>query len=169
MAATTQTMTEREMYLATFEREYQTTLRVLKAFPPAQGKLKFSERSHTANQIAWSLVTSQMVVEPILTVPRLDLNIPTGPDDFKTILAQFEKAHADITAKLKTMDDKLFNSTIVMPTGPNGATAPVRRADALWMMLSDTVHHRGQFSVYLRASGAKVPSIIGPSGDEPWM
>jgi uncharacterized damage-inducible protein DinB len=45
----------------------------------------------------------------------------------------------------------------------------VRRADMLWTMLSDSIHHRGQFSVYLRLVGARVPSIYGPSGDEPWM
>ena len=28
---------------------------------------------------------------------------------------------------------------------------------------------RGQFSVYLRMAGGKVPSIYGPSADEPWM
>lgn len=44
-----------------------------------------------------------------------------------------------------------------------------RKADVLWMMMMDAVHHRGQFSVYLRMAGGKVPSIYGPSADEPWM
>ena|SRR5580765_331023 len=169
MATTTQPTTEREHYLASFEREYQTTQRVLRAFPPAQGKLKLSDRSHTANEIAWTLTISQMVVEPILTVPKLEpIPIP-APDDFKAILSQFEKAHVDVTAKLKQLDEKLFNSPITLPVGAGGATGSVRRADALWLMLNDTIHHRGQFSVYLRAAGGKVPSIYGPSGDEPWM
>jgi uncharacterized damage-inducible protein DinB len=34
-------------------------------------------------------------------------------------------------------------------------------------MLSHTIHHRGQLSVYLRPMGAKVPSIYGGSADEP--
>jgi uncharacterized damage-inducible protein DinB len=38
-----------------------------------------------------------------------------------------------------------------------------------WMILSDQIHHRGQFSVYLRMAGGKVPSIYGPTADEPWM
>src|SRR5262249_17656745 len=144
-------------------------LRVMKAYPAAQGKLKFADRSHTANEIAWTLVISQMVVEPILTVPKLEPMPMPAPDDFKAIVNQFEKAHASTTAKLTKLDDKPFNSTIGRRVGPAGGTASVRRADALWMMLFDTVHHRGQFSVYLRASGGKVPSIYGPSGDEPWM
>jgi uncharacterized damage-inducible protein DinB len=41
--------------------------------------------------------------------------------------------------------------------------------DVLWYLLNDQIHHRGQFSVYLRMAGAKVPSIYGPSKDEPWQ
>ena len=169
MATQAQPTTEREYYLAGFEREYQTTLRVLKAFPANQAKLKFADRSSTAIEIAWTLVTSQRVIEPILTVPKLEPQPQTPPADFKELVSQFEKAHADVSQKLGKMTDATYNSTIIMPVGPGGATAPIRRADALWMMQSDTIHHRGQFSVYLRAAGAKVPSIYGPSGDEPWF
>jgi uncharacterized damage-inducible protein DinB len=42
-------------------------------------------------------------------------------------------------------------------------------SELIWFMLLDGVHHRGQFSVYLRAAGEKVPSIYGPTAHEPWM
>lgn len=42
------------------------------------------------------------------------------------------------------------------------------RISFLWFLLHDQIHHRGQLSIYLRMAGAKVPSIYGPSGDEPW-
>ena len=169
MATTTQPTTEREHYLASFEREYEITLRTLKAYPAGHAQLKFAERSNTASETAWTLVISQAIVEPILTVPSLMPQAPPPvPNDWKTLVAAFEKAHADATKALAKLNDATFQSPIVMPVGPGGATAPMRRADALWMMLFDTVHHRGQLSVYLRASGAKVPSIYGPSGDEPW-
>jgi uncharacterized damage-inducible protein DinB len=45
--------------------------------------------------------------------------------------------------------------------------APMRRGDVLWTMLMDSVRHSGQFSVYLRTVGGKLPSIYGPSADEP--
>jgi uncharacterized damage-inducible protein DinB len=113
-----------------------------------------------------------MVVEPILKLPELspkDVPAQAPPKDWSAIVTAFEQGHAHATQNLKNMSDDVFKSTIVMLVGPGGATAPIRRADALWMMLFDTVHHRGQFSVYLRAAGGKVPSIYGPSGDEPWM
>jgi uncharacterized damage-inducible protein DinB len=34
------------------------------------------------------------------------------------------------------------------------------------ILLNHWYHHRGQFGVYLRLLGAKVPSSYGPSGDE---
>jgi uncharacterized damage-inducible protein DinB len=34
-------------------------------------------------------------------------------------------------------------------------------------MFLDLVHHRGQMSVYIRLAGGKLPSIYGPSADEP--
>ncbi len=55
-----------------------------------------------------------------------------------------------------------------MPSGPNGATVTFRRADARWMFFYDSIHHRGQMTVYLRAVGGRVPSIYGGSADEPW-
>lgn len=39
-------------------------------------------------------------------------------------------------------------------------------ADAMFNMMLDLIHHRGQLSAYIRAAGGKVPSIYGPSGDE---
>ena len=37
----------------------------------------------------------------------------------------------------------------------------------LFGFLFDAIHHRGQLSSYLRPMGAKVPSIYGPSADDP--
>ena len=39
----------------------------------------------------------------------------------------------------------------------------------LWMFFFDAIHHRGQLSTYIRPMGGKVPSIYGPSGDDPDM
>ena len=37
----------------------------------------------------------------------------------------------------------------------------------LWIALFDAVHHRGQLTTYIRPMGGKVPSVYGPSGDDP--
>ena len=171
MANTTTTTptTEREHYLATFERESQTTLRVLKAYPANKTEWKPAERSNSIMQIAWMLVLTQFITEPVLVADKLTPEgLPAPPADWNTLVSTFEQAHRDATKRLSKMSDDVFKRTIVIPAGTGGATAPVRRADALWMFLFDAVHHRGQLSVYLRAVGGKVPNIYGGSGDEPW-
>ena len=40
-------------------------------------------------------------------------------------------------------------------------------AQFVWGFLFDAVHHRGQLTTYLRPMGGKVPSIYGPSADDP--
>jgi len=37
------------------------------------------------------------------------------------------------------------------------------------MILCDQIHHRGRFSIYLHMADGKVPSIYGPTADEPWV
>ena len=46
-----------------------------------------------------------------------------------------------------------------------GMTMPLN--DALGIELLDHIQHRGQFTIYSRIAGARVPQIYGPSGDEP--
>ncbi len=43
----------------------------------------------------------------------------------------------------------------------------VNEAHLFSIGLFDAIHHRGQLSVYLRPMGSKVPSIYGPSADDP--
>ena len=79
----------------------------------------------------------------------------------------FDAAHRDAVAKVNAIEDEALNRTLKIPVGPK-QMGEMRRGQALWFFLSDTIHHRGQFSVYLRMADAKVPSIYGPSADEPW-
>jgi uncharacterized damage-inducible protein DinB len=84
------------------------------------------------------------------------------------VISTYEKAHAALIERLKRTPDAELNKTVKFFTGPK-QMGDVRKMDLLWMMLMDSVHHRGQFSVYLRMADGKVPSIYGPTADEPWM
>lgn len=162
-----QTMTEKDMFLAAFEREAQTTLRVLKGYPAAKSELRPTEKLKTARELAWMMVLNQMVLEPILDGTLQPGMLPDAPGTMDAVIAAFEKAHRDVTAKLEASRDEQWNQTLPMPIGPK-QIADTRKGDALWMMHCDSIHHRGQFSVYTRMAGAKLGSIYGPTADEPW-
>ena len=161
--------TEKDMFLRTLERESQTTLKILKAFPEAKADFKPHERSRSAKDLAWTFVLEQGLAEGAIK-GQVDFSkpMPTAPAGFGDVLAAFERATRETIAKVSAASEDDLNRTVAFPVGP-GKMGDLRRFDVLWTTLMDQVHHRGQFSVYLRLAGAKVPSIYGPSADEPWM
>ena len=86
----------------------------------------------------------------------------------KEILSAYEKKHAENVRKVKGMSDADLNKMVKYMVA-RGTLADLRSIDTIWGSIMDNIHHRGQFSIYLRMAGGKVPSIYGPSHDEPWM
>ncbi len=165
----TQTITEKGKFIETFEREYQTTLKLLRLYPADQLDLKPSPRSNVARDIIWVLALGHMALGIVIEKNELmPGEMPKAPATMPEILAAMEAAHRDTAAKLQKLTDEQMNASIRIPVGPK-QIGDVRRGDALWMFLYDGIHHRGQVTVYQRIAGGKVPSIYGPSGDEPWM
>ena len=163
-----QTMTEKDMYAAAFDQEHQISKKILAAYPPTKGDLKPSEKSKPANQIAWMLVLTTMIPGPVIEMKELKPGgLPDVPEKWDEILKTFETSFQETKRKIDRLTDADLNTTIRMPVGYK-QMGDVRRGTALWMFLHDAIHHRGQLSVYLRMAGGKVPSIYGPSGDEPW-
>ncbi len=161
-------MTEKEQFLNVWEKEFPTTLKVLRAYPPAKLDLKPSEKSKSAKELAWNFVVEEKIVEGALKGEIDFSHIPQPPATCDEIIRTFEKSHQEMVEKIKQTPDAELNKTVKFFTGPK-QLGDVRRMDVLWTALMDSVHHRGQFSVYLRLAGAKVPSIYGPTADEPWM
>ena len=161
-------MTEKEMFITSWEREFQTTMKVLKAYPPDKLDLKPAEKSKSAKDLAWVFAVEENIVGGICKGQVDFMNLPKAPATYPEILAAYETTHKEMVNKVKALAETEWNSSITWMVGPK-QTAQVRRADVLWMMMMDNVHHRGQLSVYLRLAGAKVPSIYGPTADEPWM
>ncbi|MFI5372564.1 MAG: DinB family protein [Candidatus Eisenbacteria bacterium] len=163
----TQTMTEKDQYLATFDREYEITMRLLRAYPTDKADLKPSPRSKSAREIAWMLAVTQQVIPMLLGNELPGMDPPPPPASWDAVLAALQAAHSDTMTKLRAMRPEDMNGTVRLPTGPK-QMSDVRRGDAMWMFLYDTIHHRGQFSVYQRIAGGKMPSVYGPTADEPW-
>ncbi len=163
-------MSEKEQFLTTWEREAGTTLKVLKAYPGTKVDLKPHEKARSAKELAWTFVFEGVGgvqgVEGELKFPPK--NMPAMPPNWDGMIAECERAFRGLADRVKTVSDAQLNTTVKFFTGPK-QMGDVRRLDFLWFLLMDMVHHRGQFSVYLRMAGGKVPSIYGPSGDEPWQ
>jgi uncharacterized damage-inducible protein DinB len=83
-------------------------------------------------------------------------------------VAAYEQNAEDLGKRLATLDDVRWDSKARFLADGNVAWE-TSLGDMLYGFLFDAIHHRGQLSSYLRPMGAKVPSIYGPSADDPGM
>jgi len=166
---TQQTMSEKEQFLNVWQMECAITLKILKAYPAAKADFKPHEKSRTAKDLAWTFVLEQHVIEDALK-GQVDFSRAQNPAPatFDEVVRTYERKCQETADRVKAAPEGAFDKTVEFPVGP-GKLAPVKVGQAAWMMLMDSIHHRGQLSVYLRMVGAKVPSIYGPTADEPWM
>jgi uncharacterized damage-inducible protein DinB len=160
-------VTEKELYLDVFDREFETTTRVLKAYPSGRLDLRPHEKSRTARDLAWTFPDEEAVIESVIAGEVSFEHDKTVPGTLDAIVREYGRVHTEMRERVARMTDEMFEAKIPFPEGP-GRMGQMRRADILWMLLLDQIHHRGQFSVYLRMAGGRVPSIYGPSADEPW-
>jgi uncharacterized damage-inducible protein DinB len=153
--------------LETWNQEYLTTLKVLRSYPGNKLAFKPHERSRSAKELAWTFVLEEKTIAGALNGYFNLQNLPPAPATMPEILNAYEKGHSDLVGRINTLSDGDFNRTVKFPVGPK-QMGNIRCRDLIERMIMDNVHHRGQFSVYLRMAGGKVPSIYGPSADEPW-
>ncbi len=164
-------LTRKQHVLEVLQRESDTTLRVLGAFPDSERDLKPHERLKSARELAWILVTGQNLIAVALTTGFDWSGAPPkpapAPDTMAGIIAAFEETHGRVMTALRDLPDERLGETIQFFVKPK-TLGDVPKLDFVWGMLLDHIHHRGQFSIYLRLAQAKVPSIYGPTADEPW-
>ena len=162
----------RDTFLQVFEREHATTVRVLRAFPADRLDLQPHPKSKTARDLAWLFVMEQGLAQKALTTGFDWSSPPAGPpappQTMDEIIGAFEQGHRQVVELVRGMSDDDMHGTVQFFVAPK-TLGDIPKLDFLWFLLHDQIHHRGQFSVYLRMADAPVPSIYGPTADEPWF
>ena len=160
---------EKQRFLDQWEREASVTMKVLRNYPAAKADLKPGEKSKNAKDLAWTFVFegfgASQCADGDFKFPPPDM--PPKPGDWEGVVRECERGFRFLADKVRKADEAFLNTMVKVATGPK-QRGDMRRLDFLWQTLMDMVHHRGQFTVYSRIAGAKVPSIYGPSADEPW-
>jgi uncharacterized damage-inducible protein DinB len=161
----------RKQFLDSFEREHATTMKLLAAYPADKLELQPHAKCKTARGLAWMFVMEQGLGATALT-KGLDWSkpmpeMPPPPATMNEIMAALDQGHQQVAGIVKGMSDAQLAQTVKFPVAPK-TLGDVPKLQFVWMLLCDQIHHRGQFSIYLRMADGKVPSIYGPSADEPW-
>lgn len=155
----------REYYTQCLKAEKPTFLKVMKAVPPDKASYKPHERSTSAGDLVWLLASELDDACALIEHGAVNYVVRPAPGVPESIAA-YEKYAAALESRLTTTDDAKWDSKAQLKMdGKVIWEAPL--GDMLFGFLFDAIHHRGQLSSYLRPMGAKVPSIYGPSADDP--
>ncbi len=156
-------------YADGLEREAATTLKVMRAFPAEHAAFQPHPRSTSAMKLFHTFAVEQgvalMCVNGALDLANAFSAPP--PASLGSAIDAFERTVAAVVAAARKAPAARWAQPQPFFTGPK-QMGQVPGGMIAEMMLWDQIHHRGQVSVYLRMVGGKVPSIYGPSADEPW-
>ena len=158
----------RRELLELIEKETATTLKVLRAYPAGQSELKPHPVLKNARELAW-MFTAELAISAAAVEGTMQLGkgMPPTPETLDDVIAAFELSRAKLMAVLKDAPASVLGGTVRFPIAPKQiGDFPI--LPFLRFMMLDQIHHRGQFSIYLRLAGGRMPSIYGPTADEPW-
>jgi uncharacterized damage-inducible protein DinB len=120
--------------------------------------------NHLARLPGWgaaTLETDSMDLDQFVPPP------PAGTQE--GVLASFDQNVSGFRRALEeASDEELMKPWTLLQGGRELFTMP-RMTVLRLMILNHIVHHRGQFTVYLRLNDLPVPALYGPSADEGGM
>jgi len=150
--------------LATLETEIPVTTRVFSAVPGD----RLDYRPDDVSKTALGLLRHITLEDEWFLNAVTDGRFAPAPDDSDACrlmtpadaIAHYSQRMPTAIARARTLPGEAFMQEIDLM----GAFR-LPAIQFLSMMVRHSVHHRGQLSAYLRAMGAKVPGIYGPSAD----
>lgn len=168
-------MKNQEFFINTWQRESTTTAKAFRSLPNDIAKL--NTKHHPKFRSPWEIVNHigphakelyQAVTEgriDLVNEGQFDLK---GPNIYKDVNAGV-KSLEEYTAKLidaviKVDDNTWMTKSIPCYWGTN-KIMEMPLMQICWMMLLDTVHHRGQLTSYYRLVGAVQPDLYGPTAE----
>ena len=159
-------MNTREYFAQCFKAEKPKFLRVLQAVPAEKSGYKPHDRSTCAGDLVWLIASEWDDARELIDKGKVDFVQRPAPAKVADSIRAFEKNADEIEKRVDKITDTAWDKQAQFMMDGNVAwEAPL--GDMLFGFLFDAIHHRGQLSTYLRPMGSKVPSIYGPSGDDP--
>jgi uncharacterized damage-inducible protein DinB len=163
-------MTIAETLLPEFDAEMATTRRVIERVPSDKGQWKPHPKSFALGHLAQLVATMPGWFTNAITQTELDLSKGAGYS-FETtdsLVSQFDKLVKEARQAIAAAKDSDFDVNWSLKMGEQVVLLTEKRAAIVRQHMNHHVHHRGQLTVYLRLLDVPVPSIYGPTADEPW-
>lgn len=162
-----------DLFAAQLDREAAISRRILARVPEGRPDWKPHEKSMPLGYLASLVASMPSWIAMAIEMNELDLQPPGGgqerppqPRNGAELLAALERDVASGKRALAATDDAhLMTPWKLLVSGRVVMEAP--RHEVIEDTFAHLAHHRGQLSVYLRLNGVALPSLYGPTADEP--
>ncbi|HEV7389894.1 MAG TPA: DinB family protein [Gemmatimonadaceae bacterium] len=154
--------------LPEFDQEMASTRRVIERVPTDKGQFKPHPKSFSLGHLTQLVAGMPGWITNAVTQTHLDLGGYPGYSYQKTedLLTSFDKHVKEARQAIAAARDSDYKVDWSLKRGEQVFfTAP--RGVIVRQTINHLVHHRGQLTVYLRLVDVPVPSIYGPTADEP--
>jgi uncharacterized damage-inducible protein DinB len=164
-------MSMTEPILAEMAHEMATTRRLLERLPQEQLGWKPHEKSMTLGRLASHIAEIPGWVSEIVEREGFDVGasgyVPPTVATVAQILEMFDRTtRLAAEAVRRQTAERLMATWRLTKKGQLVVEMP-RVGVIRTFLLNHLIHHRGQLSVYLRLRNVPLPSIYGPTADEP--
>lgn len=157
---------------AEYDRELRMTRKMIDAIPPDADLLwKANPKSMTLGRLAAHVAeTAGFWGISTLAKDSIDINMatykPWQPASKEEVLERFDSDTAQVKQMLATLDSTKWDETWKMTSGDQTWVSDTRYRVFRTFVLNHQFHHRAQLGRDLRALGARIPGVYGPSADE---
>jgi uncharacterized damage-inducible protein DinB len=158
-----------ESLLPEFDMEMATTRRVLERVPEDKGTWKPHPKSFSLGHLAQLVSGMPGWITNMVQATELDLAANPGYSYQSTeqLVTLFDNNVRESRQALVESNDESFTVAWSLKMGDKTLFSSPR-GTVVRQTINHLVHHRGQLTVYLRMLDVPVPSIYGPTADEPW-
>ena len=156
--------------LPEFDHEMTVTRKLLERVPDDRFDWKPHQKSYSLGDLAAHVAT--LPTWGTETLLRSEIDIGNNPRaaataSKSTMLATFDRNVADARAALAGKTDAELGAMWSLKRNGKTVFSMPKAAVLRSFVLNHLVHHRAQLTVYLRLLDVPVPSLYGPSADEP--
>jgi uncharacterized damage-inducible protein DinB len=165
-------MTISEALLSEFDQEMEKTRKTLERVPADRADYKPHEKSMPMGKLASHVAELTGFGLTVLTSPQLDFSAgsykPLPFECAEQLVKVLDERAAKVRAALAATPDDSWGQNWKLSFEGKAIFEASRFLAYRSMFLNHMVHHRAQLGVYLRLNSVPVPSIYGPSADEPF-
>jgi len=156
---------ELEMFMATWNREADSTMKLLRALPTTQYDFRPDPGGRSLGELAWHLAEGDAYMSHGIDTGGFSMNAKPPnierPRTVEALAPGFDRVHQDAVVRIRKLKPEDLDRTLNFFE----RQTPIR--EILWgMILLHAAHHRGQLSLMCRLAGGQAPGLYGPNREE---